>query len=254
MERTTTSPLRLPGEIKILAHRGLVSEFVPENTIKAFTDAVAAGADVIETDVQVSKDNVALVFHDSSLLRLAGLKKEVSELTVAELDQIDIGHGKRIPTLEQVLVAFPKVKFNLDIKSQKAVAPAAAIIEKLKAHNQVLISSFSESRRLSCLARLSKPVRTSAGVNKVLKLYLASILNSRSLFAQIAKGSDALQVPVRRGLIRFDSPRFISFSKSAGLELHYWTINNHVEMKRLVSLGADAIVTDHCDLALATLR
>lgn len=254
MNQTTTSPLRMPGEIQILAHRGLVSEFVPENTIKAFTDAVAAGADVIETDVQVSKDNVALVFHDFNLLRLAGLKKAVSDVTVAELDQIDIGHGERIPTLEQVLVAFPQIKFNLDIKSEKAVAPAVASIEKLKAHHRVLISSFSESRRLKCLSLLSKPVKTSAGVVKVLKLYFASILNARTIFMRLAKGSDALQLPVRRGLIRFDSPRFISFAKLAGLELHYWTVNNGMEMKRLVSLGADGIVTDHCDIAVTTLR
>ena len=75
MKATTTSPLSNLAGVRILAHRGLVSEFVTENTIKAFTDAIAAGADVIETDIQVSKDSVALVFHDADLLRLAGIKK-----------------------------------------------------------------------------------------------------------------------------------------------------------------------------------
>lgn len=254
MKATTTSPLSNLADVRILAHRGLVSEFVPENTIKAFTDAIAAGADVIETDIQVSKDSVALVFHDADLLRLAGIKKSVSDLTFAELDQIDIGNGKRIPSLEQVLKAFPAVKFNLDIKSDAAVEATVAVIEKLKAHEQVLISSFSESRRLRSLKLFTKPVRTSAGVKKVLKLYFASKFLSLEVFKRIAAGSDALQIPVQRGPIRLDSPRFVSFAKSAGLELHYWTINEPEEMLRLASIGASGIVSDRCDVAKATLR
>lgn len=254
MKGNTTSPLLNFAEVRILAHRGLVSEFVPENTIKSFADAIAAGADVIETDIQVSKDAIAIVFHDSDLLRLAGIKKALNELTFAELQQIDLGHGKRIPSLEQVIQAFPGFKFNLDIKSDDAVEPTIRIIENLKAHNQVLISSFSESRRLRSLKLLTQSVKTSAGVRKVFQLYLASKFLPIAAFSKIAAGSDALQIPVRRGPIRLDSPKFISLAKSAGLELHYWTINDPKEMLRLAALGASGIVSDRCDVAKATLR
>jgi glycerophosphoryl diester phosphodiesterase len=252
--RSKATSLSPTGKIQILAHRGLVSEFVPENTVKAFADAIAAGADVIETDIQCSLDGVAMVFHDQDLIRLANVKKKVLELSAVELSQLDIGNGKRIPTLEQVLEAFPSVRFNLDIKSTGAIAPTVAAVEKQKAHDRVLISSFSESRRLRALKLFTKPVKTSAGVSKVLKLYIASLLFPKEIFKFFAKGSNALQIPARRGFLRFDSPRFLANAKFANLEVHYWTVNDPKQMQRLAALGATGIVTDHCDIAKATLR
>jgi glycerophosphoryl diester phosphodiesterase len=85
---------RYMTKFQVLAHRGLVSEFVPENTIKAFADALHAGADVIETDIQCTADGVAIVFHDADLKRLAGIPKKVSETSWKEISVIDIGYGK----------------------------------------------------------------------------------------------------------------------------------------------------------------
>lgn len=240
--------------IKILAHRGLVSILAPENTVASFSAAVSAGADIIETDVQVSADGVPIIFHDDDLWRMANSRKRVSDCTFAELQQIDLGHGQRIPSLEQALKVFPTTQFNLDLKSRESVGPTVATIEKLKAHSQVLVSSFSEARRLHALSLFSQPVKTSAGTSKVIKLFVAQKLGLFFIFKRISAGSDALQVPISRGPIRFDSPGFISYSLMAGLEIHFWTINSPSEMVRLADLGASGLVTDHCDLALATLR
>jgi glycerophosphoryl diester phosphodiesterase len=240
--------------IQILAHRGLASEFVPENSLSAFADAFAAGADIIETDIQASNDGVAFIFHDGDLKRIANKKKNFSECTSQEILEIDIGFGKRIPTLEQALLAFPKVQFNLDIKSDAAIRPTTQVIEKLQAHSKVLVSSFSEKRRLRALDQLSKQVKTSAGTAKVLKLYFCSLLGLRGQFKKIARGSTAIQVPIKRAFLRFNSPSFISNCKNSELEIHFWTINSPTMMKQLADLGADGIVTDHCDLAIATLR
>lgn len=240
--------------VKILAHRGLVSEFVPENSLQAFADALATGADIIETDIQASKDGVAFIFHDETLERLTKINKKFSDCQSSEIMAAALGFGNPIPTLEQALEAFPDVQFNLDLKSDATILPTVAVIEKLQAHSRVLISSFSEKRRLTAFKLLSKPVRSSAGTSKVLKLYFASLFGLKALFKRIARGSTALQVPPRKGVIRFDSPRFILNSKSAGLEIHFWTINSTFQMKRLVKLGANGIVTDHADLAVATLR
>jgi glycerophosphoryl diester phosphodiesterase len=242
------------GQIQILAHRGLVSEFVPENTLSAFADALAAGADIIETDIQASADGVAFIFHDENLKRLAKKDKRFSECSSQEILDTDIGFGKRIPTLEQALLAFPRVQFNLDLKSEAAIEPTIAVIEKLQAHSNVLISSFSEQRRLKALSLLSKPVRSSAGTAKVIKLYFASLFGLKSSFKNLARGSSALQLPIKKGLIRFDSPSFISNCKNSNLEIHFWTINSPITMKKLAALGADGIVTDYCDLAITTLR
>jgi len=65
---------------------------------------------------------------------------------------------------------------------------------------------------------------------------------------------DALQIPVSQGRMRLDSPRFIANVKRHGAEVHYWTINDPAEMRRLVAAGANGIVTDRADLAVQTLK
>jgi len=87
---------------RILAHRGLVYEggkqVVDENTIDSFELALAAGADYLETDLQLTKDGIAVLFHDSDLFRLVGSKKSISSLTYSELEQIKLPFGGTIPT------------------------------------------------------------------------------------------------------------------------------------------------------------
>lgn len=244
---------RYMTKFQVLAHRGLVSEFVPENTIKAFADALHAGADVIETDIQCTADGVAIVFHDADLKRLAGIPKKVSETSWKEISVIDIGYGKRIPTLKQALEEFPKSRFNLDIKSTSAIKATANTINELEANDRVLISSFSESRRKLTISKIAGPIRTSAGSSRVFWLWLASAMGATPLFRILAKGISALQLPVKRFGLRFDGKKFIRMALKAGLEIHYWTINDLNEVSRLRKLGATGIVSDHCDLVIAAL-
>ena len=241
-------------EFQILAHRGLVSEFVPENTIKAFADALHVGADVIETDVRATADGVAVIFHDEDLIRLAGIPKKVAELNWKEISVIDIGYGKRVPTLEQALQDFPNARFNLDIKSEQAIAPVANLINQLGAQNRILISSFSDSRRKRTVSEINGLVGTSAGSVRVFALWLTSVLRAAPLFRFLSKGITALQIPVSRFPIRLDTKNFVRIALNSGLELHYWTINELEEVKRLVDLGATGIVTDRCDVVASQFK
>ena len=242
------------SRVQVLAHRGLVSDTAPENSLKAFADALAIGADVIETDVQCSKDGVAIIFHDDDLKRICGLDAKVSELNWQELKNIELGNQEKIPSLEQTLLAFPNAKFNLDIKSKGAIVSTALVINQLAAQNRVLISSFSESRRKKTLRAVNGKTATSAGVSRVLAIYLSVILRLSFLTRMLIKDLTALQLPPSKGAIKFHSPLFISSIKRSGVQLHFWTINSPQEMLKLVESGADGIVTDHCDLAIQTLR
>lgn len=242
------------NQVQVLAHRGLVSETVPENTLQAFAAALACGADVIETDVQCSKDGIAIVFHDEDLLRMAGLKVKVNDLTWQEIRKIDIGFGNKIPSLEDALAEFPNARFNLDIKSNTAIQAAAEVINQSQAQNRVLVSSFSEYRRQKAVNAITGKISTSAGVSRVLCIYLASLLGFNFLVRFLAKNITALQLPVQKSFLKFDSARFISSVKQANLQLHYWTINDFNQMERLIIAGADGIVTDHCDLAILKLK
>lgn len=241
-------------KIQVLAHRGLVSEFVPENSIKAFADALHAGADVIETDVQCTADGVPVIFHDEDLLRMTGVNKKVAELTWQEISNLDIGHGKRIPSVKQALQDFPTARFNFDIKVSTASTPTASVINVLEARNRVLISSFSERRRMQTVSMIDGTIRTSAGSTRVLSLWLCAKFGAAPLFRRLARNISALQVPVNRFPIRLDGERFVALTKMSGLELHYWTVNDIEEVMRLRDLGADGIVTDRCDLVIAALK
>ena len=139
--------------VNVLAHRGGTTPF--ENTIEAFQLALDAGADVIETDIQATKDGIAVLFHDESLERLTGLKKKVSDLNWLELRELKLPERTNIPTLRQALTKFPQAKFNIDIKTALAIPDLISTVEALKAHERVLVSSFSNRRRLLALSQFS---------------------------------------------------------------------------------------------------
>lgn len=242
------------NEFQMLAHRGLASEFVPENTLKAFADALHAGADVIETDVQCTKDGVAIIFHDDDLVRMAGIPKKVSECSWKEISVLDIGFGKRIPTLEEALKDFPTARFNLDIKDKAAIASVAEVINRTKSQDRILISSFSDKRSLQTARLIKGAVRTSAGTLRVLGMWISCALGASPLFRSLGQKVQALQIPVSRYGIRLDSKKFIGMALENGLEVHYWTINDPAEAQRLIHLGASGIVTDRCDLMAAVLK
>jgi glycerophosphoryl diester phosphodiesterase len=247
-------PYLSPALPRIFAHRGFAAApGLIENTLPAFIAALDLGATHIESDIQVTKDGVAVLFHDDDLSRVAGLPQKISEIDSEQLLAIDLGGGARVPTLREALTALPNARFNLDLKVWAAVGPAVELILELGAQERVLLASFSDSRRAKAVRELGSSVASSAGSTRVLGLWFAAKLRLDWLINRLAGPVQALQIPTNQGSIRLDSPDFIALMKAAGLELHYWTINDAAEMLRLIELGADGIVTDRTDIAVKTL-
>ncbi len=245
-----------PAGTLVFAHRGLASPGIPENTLAAFNAALKAGATHIETDVQVTKDGVAVLFHDDDLKRVAGRASKVEDLTLSELQSIKLS-GQFIPSLEEALVALPLARFNLDIKTDGAIEPTVKVILQANATARVLVSSFSHQRRtraLSLIREAGANVATSADGKVILALLWASITNSFESFATKCSGLDALQIPTSFFGVSLTGRRLLSFAKRAGVQVHYWVINDAKEMKYLIDRGAAGIVTDVADLAVAALR
>jgi glycerophosphoryl diester phosphodiesterase len=242
-----------PALPRIFAHRGFANNHA-ENTLEAFKSAIFAGATHIESDVQVTKDGFAVLFHDDNLSRVAGLPLKISELTLVRLQGLALTDGGYIPTLEQALKAFPSARFNLDFKVWGALEPAAEVINRLRANNRVLVASFSDRRRVAALKLLQGRVASSAGSSRVFGLYIAYLFGFKALINRLARSVQLLQLPISAGLMRFDNRKFIAAMSKAGLEVHFWTINEPAEMTRLIGLGAHGIVTDRVDLAVNTLR
>jgi len=248
-----THPYFTNDKVIVLAHRG--GTLPTENTIEAFQIALQAGADVLETDIQATKDGIAVLFHDESLERLNGLKQSVSQLEWPELAQLKFSKGSSIPTLRQALTEFPNAKFNIDIKAEAAVPDLISTIEELKAHDRVLVSSFSNRRRLLALSQFSKPVATSASASIVIRVWFYSLIGlPTSALSKALEGIGALQIPRRMSFIRLDSPKFIKKILNTGTQLHFWTINDPRDILELASQGASGIVTDVPELAVQTLR
>ena len=245
-----------PVGTHVFAHRGFASESAPENTLAAFERALAAGATHIETDIQATSDGVAVVFHDDDLQRVAGIVGRVDEISYEQIAKIRLG-DQRIPTLLEALERFPGARFNIDIKRANAIGPTVQAILQTNSAERVLVSSFSSSRRLRALKQLGEhgaTVATSADAALMLALYAAAKLGQLALFRRLAKGIQALQLPEQFAGLKLTHPRLIKFAKKAGLQIDFWVINEPVRMKQLVSLGANGIVTDVADVAVAAVR
>ncbi|MGR2751777.1 glycerophosphodiester phosphodiesterase [Agromyces arachidis] len=244
-----TSRWFAPPTPRVLAHRGLAIE-APENTMPAFEHAVRIGAGYLETDVHVSADGVAVLTHDPTLERVAaGRSERVADLPMALLRDVDLGGRTGFATLGELLHAFPGVRLNIDVKTDAAVVATVEAVRRAGATDRVLLTAFSDARRKR-LAAMVPGVATSAGRASVLRARAASVTRSPQVLRRAAAGAHALQIPERVGRVRLLSPALLETAHLAGIEIHVWTVNEEAEMRRLLALGVDGIVTDRADLAL----
>lgn len=230
-----------------LAHRGGAEEG-PENTMAAFENAVGLGFRCIETDVQVTRDGVALAFHDERLERLTDRTGAVAELTWGELRDARVEGREPIPRLEELLDAWPGVRYVIEPKSDRAVEPLADAIRRTGVLDRVCIGSFSDARVERMRDLLGPGLCTSLGRRGVLRLRLASYGLPVGEFVEAVA-----QVPVRfRGLPVVDR-QLLGAARRRGMQVQVWTVNQESEMERLIDLGVDGIITDRPAMLKAVL-
>lgn len=243
---------------RILAHRGLVTAAgedsgVWENSAAAFAAAQAAGVEYIETDCRVTADGDVVLFHDDTLRRLTGDHRPVAQVRTRELSAVFADHGGLL-TVADALDAFPDTRFNIDVKTDAVVGPIGGILAEHV--RRVLLTSFSDVRRRAAIAsviRAGAQMRpaTSGGTGVVAALRALSA--ARLSPARILRGIDAVQIPERQGRVRVLTPALLRAAHRHDVEVHVWTVNDAADMRRLVGIGVDGIVTDRADLALSTL-
>lgn len=248
-ERAQSAFLAAPCP-RVFAHRGLALE-APENTLLAFVKALASGATHLETDVHVSLDGVAVISHDPVLTAL-GRDVRIDQLTMSELKRLNLGYGQSFTSLADALEAFPAALFNIDIKSNAAAVPTARAITDLRATDRVLVTSFHEARRRTVVGLLPG-VASSASSSLVARALASTNVGLTSLVRRTLHDCVAVQVPERAGPIHIVTPRFVAMMHDVGVEVHVWTVNDPMDMNRLLDLGIDGLVTDRTDLALEVL-
>lgn len=232
---------------RIFAHRGLAQD-APENTLLAFGLALEAGATHLETDVHVSADGIAVISHDADLPRTAGKVARVDELDFSALQSVDLGQGQTYPSLSEALLTFPEARFNIDLKSDAVVGAAVDAILTAQAENRVLVTSFDNARRLRATRQLPG-VATSASALPFACALFAVKLGLVPLARRLLRQVQAVQVPERLHGVQVITARTVRLLKRSGVEVHVWTVNDPEDMRRLLALGVDGLVTDRTDIA-----
>lgn len=215
----------------------------------AFAHAIDVGVMYLESDVHATADGVAVLAHDPSLDRVAGLDVRIEATMARDLAQIDLGSAQHVPELREALLAFPDARFNLDLKSDAAVVPAVRAITEAQALSRVLVTSFDERRRRRAV-ELLPGVASSASRSVMLRAIAALQMRLDAMLPRILTGIDAVQIPRRAGALQLVTPRTVAAFERCGVEVHVWTINDADEMRELLALGVHGIVTDRADIAM----
>jgi glycerophosphoryl diester phosphodiesterase len=224
-----------------MAHRGGAIEHL-ENTMPAFEACVAMGYRYLETDVRVTADGVPIVFHDPALDRVTDRSGRVDQLTWNELAGARIGGRESVLRLEELLGAWPDVRFNLDIKAPGVVAPLARTVRRLRVEDRICVGSFSDARVAAARRVFGPGVCTSLGPRGVAALRLSSYSPRAAGLVRIPAG--CAQVPLQLGGRALVDERFVAAAHARGLQVHVWTVNTRAETETMLDLGVDGVMTD----------
>jgi len=224
-----------------MAHRGGAIEHL-ENSLPAFEACVAMGYRYLETDLRVTADGVLVVFHDPVLERVTDSAGRIDQLPWSEVARARIGGREPILRLEELLDAWPEVRFNLDIKAAGVVAPLVRTIRRMKALDRVCLASFSDARIQAVRRLLGPGVCTALGPRGVAALRLASYRPRAAGLLRLPAG--CAQVPLQLGGRALVDERFVTAAHARGLQVHVWTVDTAEEATAMLDLGVDGIMTD----------
>lgn len=251
-ELATTRPL-------VFAHRG-GRALGPENTLVALDIGFAAGADGAEFDVQLSADGHVVLMHDVTLERTTNGTGPVAGRTASELAALDAtrrygvdlehvwtGDRGSVPTLDAVFARHPGRPLIIEMKGE-APALGEAVVDAVRragAASRVCLGSFSAGV-LAAARRAGPEIPTSASRDESLRALQRSWL----FLSPGAVTYRAFQVPERAGRIRVVSPRFVRAVHRSRCAVQVWTVNDEVDMRRLLAYGVDGLISDRPDVAV----
>lgn len=238
-------------------HRGASFRF-PENTLASFRAALEAGAGGLELDVRLTRDGHPVVMHDATVDRTTDGFGVVAGMTLAGVRRLDAGGAgrldERVPTLREVLAAFPKASVNIDIKDTRLPGVEGVVFGVLReagATRRVLVASASYDvlRRFRKVG--GRECDTGASRLEIGAFYALSLLRLERL---VKPAYAALQVPVDYGPLRLVTPHFVRAAHSRGVRVDAWTINDAAQMRELLDLGVNTIITDRLETLAKVLE
>lgn len=222
----------------VCGHRGAAG-LKPENTLAGFREAVALGADFVECDVHLSKDDAIVVIHDETLERTTNGTGAVRAMTLAEIQAFDAGGGEPVPTLDEVVdVLGDRTQLLCELKNDTVAAAAVAKVRARGMMDRVTFISFNVAALNEARAQ---------GPDVRLGYLLFNPTEADIAFAQYLKAA-SIDMDYRR--VCYHVVRAIH---GAGLLARCWTPNEPAEYAALIGMGIDSITTDRPDLLLKYL-
>ena len=232
-----TTLSHLAADTEITAHRGGAWK-APENTISALQYTIDSGADYAEVDVQETKDGELILLHDDSLKRTAGVKKNVWDMTLKQIEKLDAGasfhkkfRGEKIPEFTEVL-KFCKGRLDLNIeikyngKNKGIVNKVVRAIKENHFEDHCVVTSMNY-QFLKQIKKIAPEIRTG---------YIMTMTYGG---VQGMEAADFFSVKHT-----YVDEKFVTQAHALGKEVHVWTVNYKGDAKRMLDIGADNIITD----------
>ncbi len=257
----------------VIAHRGGAG-LKPENTMNAFTQAACMGCDMLEIDVRLTADGRLVAHHDAAIDRMSEGSGEVAKMTYQQLREFNFAYnfenipGEEIASareinvsaankasitlLQEVMEKLPDILLTVEIKDEgdlgrKAVDRLMKLNQKFSHTDKLIVGSFHDEVLSYLRSRYSADINISASKKVVAKFVVSNLFKLDRL---LNFNIEALQIPNYYHGFKLARPALIKAAHRKNIAVHFWTINEREEMKRLIDLNVDGIMTDRPDILL----
>ena len=226
-----------------LSHRGNSKKYI-ENSFEAFNSVIQMGYKYIETDLRMTLDREVIAFHDPNLKRLFNLDLQVKDLTLNEISSLFKEKKCNLLTLEDALIKFPDIHFNIDLKVNEVIQDSIKVVADLNAFDRVCFASFRSSHTEKVLQH-NKNAIVSMGMKDVVLFKFFKFYN---------KKIKIIQIPLRWKGIKVITRNLIQRADKNNLLIHVWTVNERKTINNLIDLGVNGIVTDEPELLMEIMK
>jgi glycerophosphoryl diester phosphodiesterase len=227
-----------PARPFVLGHRG-ARHAAPENTLAAFTLALNEGADGVELDVRLDRDGRVVVVHDPTLERVSDgrSRRAIEDLGASELDNVDVGAGQRVPSLDDVLVWSRRQGSRLNVELKQDVADRSRLV---RAVSELLVHETAERIILSTF----HPGMARALVGRLPHLPVAWLVHDRQWLLRHTPGRRCLGVHAVHPQASLVTEAAVRSWHASGHAVNVWTVNDPDDARRLAAAGVDGIISD----------
>jgi glycerophosphoryl diester phosphodiesterase len=261
LNHLNADPFFAGAKPRLIGHRGAAGE-APENTLASFERALADAAEFVELDVRASSDGDVVVIHDSTVERTTDGHGRVKQLTLAELKTLNAGYrfttdggathpyrGRaiKIPTLKELFETFPQIRAIIELKQAHPSIVSGVIDVVCRAGKERQALLVSEDNDIMAelreeLQRRKLAIATGFCHGEV-EAFMEWLAEGRSDVYR--PPGQSMQLPVEYAGMTLVNAQTLAAARAIGVEMFVWTVDDPAEMKRLLELGVDGIITNH---------